>query len=147
MFDYNIINNPLTNINKNKIDNVFSTISNIISKKQNWILNIVFIDNDSIKKLNKEYRKIDKVTDVLSFHYFTDFSKLSKEDIAWEILLNYDKIKSQAKEQGHSQEKEFYILLIHSILHILWYDHETDADYKIMNKFEKKIFKEVFEKE
>jgi ssRNA-specific RNase YbeY (16S rRNA maturation enzyme) len=49
-------------------------------------------------------------------------------------------------EEKHSDETEFYILLIHSILHILWFDHEKDSDYTIMNKFEKRIYKEVFEK-
>jgi ssRNA-specific RNase YbeY (16S rRNA maturation enzyme) len=82
MFSYNLLLKPRFRINKKIIDNIFESISNSIDKPQNGILNIVFLDDDSIKKLNKNYRNIDSSTDVLSFHYFTDFSKLSKKDIA-----------------------------------------------------------------
>jgi probable rRNA maturation factor len=58
----------------------------------------VFVDDDSIQKLNKDYRHMDKVTDVLSFHYYDDFSELVPEDIAGEIILSENKITSQAKE-------------------------------------------------
>jgi rRNA maturation RNase YbeY len=57
-----------------------------------------------------------------------------------------DRIKIQALEYWLWEEKEFYKLLLHSILHILWYDHEDDNDYTIMFWFEKIIWEEVFEK-
>jgi len=146
MFNYNILEKPDIELNTEIIDKIFEKVSNKVEKIQNWTLNIVFVDSESIKNLNNNYRKIDKVTDVLSFHYFEDFSKLEKEDIAWEIILNFDKIMEQAKEYNWKIEQEFYKLLIHSILHILWYDHETDNDYTIMSAFEKTIWQEVFEK-
>ena len=146
MFSYNIIDNPNLKLNKKNIDKIFEKVSNIIEKKQNWTLNIVFVDALSIKNLNKNYRKIDKVTDVLSFHYFDSFENLKQDDIAWEIILCEDKIIEQAKEYNWSKEEEFYKLLIHSILHILWYDHEEDNDYTIMSELEKAIWDEVFEK-
>ena len=146
MFGYNIVTTPCFNIDKKTIDNIFKTISNTIKKEQLWVLNIVFLDSYSIKNLNKNYRNTDKVTDVLSFHYFDDFSKLEKDDIAWEIVMCENKIKTQALEYSLWEEKEFYKLLIHSVLHILWYDHLTDYDYKIMQEFENSIWTEVFEK-
>ena len=146
MFGYSIVKKTNFSIDKKTVDNIFKTISNTIKKEQSWVLNIVFLDPDSIKNLNKNYRSIDKVTDVLSFHYFDDFSKLEKDDIAWEIVMCEDKIKTQALEYSLWEEKEFYKLLIHSALHILWYDHETDYDYKIMQEFENSIWAEVFEK-
>lgn len=146
MFDYNIVNIPSFEVNKKIIDKIFNIISNIIIKDQNWIINIVFVDENSIKNLNNDYRNKDNVTDVLSFHYFDDFSKLKKDDIAWEIIMCSEKIKIQAIEFNLWEEKEFYKLLIHSILHILWYDHEIDDDYKKMQKLENTIWKEVFEK-
>jgi len=146
MFSYKVLEKPNINLNIEIIDNIFKKISNKIEKKQNWTLNIVFVDSDSIKKLNNNYRKINKTTDVLSFHYFDNFDNLKKEDIAWEIILNFDKILEQSKEFWLSIEQEFYKLLIHSILHILWYDHEQENDYKIMSEFEKVIWTEVFEK-
>jgi len=146
MFSYKLLEKPSINLNNEIIDIIFKKISNKIEKKQNWTLNIVFVDSDSIKKLNNNYRKINETTDVLSFHYFDDFDDLKKEDIAWEIILNFDKILEQSKEFWLTIEQEFYKLLIHSILHILWYDHEQENDYKIMSEFEKVIWTEVFEK-
>jgi len=146
MFGYDIINTPGFDIEKKSVDKIFEIISTTIDKQQNGILNIVFIDRDSIKNLNNNYRNIDKQTDVLSFHYFSDFGELKKDEIAWEIVMCSEIIMSQGLEYGLGIQKEFYKLLIHSILHILWYDHETDDDYKIMSEFEKLIWQELFEK-
>lgn len=146
MFSYNILTKPSFKYNTKTIDIIFKNISKIVEKRQKWILNIVFLDPNSIQKLNNNYRWIDKNTDVLSFHYFEDFSNLNNEDVAWEIILSEEKILSQGKEYWLGEEKEFYKLIIHSILHILWYDHELDNDYKIMQDLETKIWQEVFEK-
>jgi rRNA maturation RNase YbeY len=146
MFTYNLLKKPIFKYNTKYIDNIFNTISKIVTKKQKWILNIVFLDNNSIQKLNNDYRKIDKTTDVLSFHYYNDFSDLEDDDLAWEIILSEEKIITQWKEYELWSEKEFYKLLIHSILHIIWYDHELNNDYKIMQDLEHKVWKEVFEK-
>lgn len=144
MFKYNILDKPSFDINEKVIDNIFINIHNIIKVKQKWTLNIVFLDDDSIQNLNKNYRNIDKSTDVLSFHYFEDFSNLEGKDIAWEIILSENKIISQWIEYWLWTEKEFYKLLIHSILHILWFDHELDNDYENMQDLESKIWAEVF---
>ena len=146
MFKYILTSLPSFNVNTKSIDNILNSISKIVSKNQKWTLNIVFLDPYSIQKLNNNYRNIDKTTDVLSFHYFDDFSKLNEKDIAWEIILSEEKIKSQGIEYNLWEEKEFYKLLIHSLLHILWYDHELDNEYLIMQALEDKIWKEVFEK-
>lgn len=146
MFKYEILELPNFNINKEIINDIFKEVSLIIKKPQKWILNIVFIKSEEIKNLNKNYRNIDNITDVLSFHYFEDFSNLNNEDIAWELIFCEEKINSQAIEYWLGNEKEFYKLLIHSVLHILWYDHENDEDYKIMQNLENKIWEEIFEK-
>ena len=146
MFTYFLNNKPNFKINTKSIDDIFKNISNNININQNWVLNIVFLDSHSIQKLNKDYRNIDKNTDVLSFHYYDDFSELKKDDIAGEVILSEDKIISQWIEYKLGSEKEFYKLLIHSILHILWYNHEEDNDYMIMQEKETLIWNEVFEK-
>jgi len=146
MFSYNLLDKPSFNVNSNTIDEILNSISKIVKKEQIGILNIVFLDPLSIQKLNNNYRNIDKTTDVLSFHYFDDFSQLNKDEIAWEIILSEEKIISQWKEYKLGTEKEFYKLIIHSVLHIIWYDHELDNDYKIMQELEIKIWEEVFGK-
>ncbi|MCP4523531.1 MAG: rRNA maturation RNase YbeY [Candidatus Gracilibacteria bacterium] len=146
MFHYTLNNIPDININEQIIKNIFQTIEKNIDISQNGILNIVFLEDDEIQELNKTHRGIDKSTDVLSFHYFDDFSQLSKEETAGEIILSEKKVISQSIEYGLGTEGEFYKLLIHSILHILGFDHEEDHDYKIMQEKENLIWKEVFEK-
>lgn len=144
MFKYNILEKPSFNVNEKVIDTIFNIVWNIVNIPQKWTLNIVFLDDDSIQNLNKTYRNIDKTTDVLSFHYFDNFNDLNDNDIAWEIILSENKILSQAIEYWLWNEKEFYKLIIHSILHILWYDHELNNDYEIMQALEDKIWVEVF---
>lgn len=146
MFTYNLLEKPSFKYNTKYIDKILNCIQEIVKEKQIGILNIVFLDNNSIQKLNNTYRKINKPTDVLSFHYYDDFSNLTENDLAWEIILSEEKIISQWIEYKLWSEKEFYKLIIHSILHILWYDHELDNDYKIMQWLEENVWKEVFEK-
>mgnify|MGYP005616105117 CR=1 FL=1 len=143
MFKYNIINETNIKFDLSIIDNIFLNVDKIINICQKWILNIVFVDKNHIKILNGQYRQKDSVTDVLSFHYYDDFSLIWEEEIAWELIFCEDKIISQAVEYGLWEEKEFYKLLIHSILHILWYDHENDNDYQNMQPLEDMIWKEV----
>lgn len=144
MFNYNFVNNPSFSFNLNIIEKIFLEISKIVEKKQSWSLNIVFLSDEEIRNLNKNYRWFDKTTDVLSFHYFENFENFEKKDTVWEIILNENKIFSQSEEYWISVEKEFYNLLIHSILHILWYDHENNEDYKIMYSLEEKIWEKIF---
>ena len=145
MFSFEIINSPKSFIIKEKIINkILEKISNIEQEKLFWTLNIVFVDSDKIKELNNNYRKKNFVTDVLSFHYFDDFSKLEKSEIAWEIVLSEEKIIEQWKEYKLWSELEFYKLVIHSVFHIIWYDHEEDEDYIIMKEKENIVWDEIF---
>jgi len=144
MFQYNFVQKPKFLVDDSILNTIFSTISKTIKEQQNWVLNLVFVDDDYMKKLNNDYRWKDYVTDVLSFHYYDDFSNLKSQDLAWEIVFSESKIKSQSKEYWLWEEKEFYKLLIHSVLHIVWYDHEIEDDYEIMNNYENIIWKEIF---
>lgn len=140
MFNYKIFSNHIFSIDEKVVDSIFKNISKTIEKSQKWTINIIFEDDSSIQILNKKYRNIDKSTDVLSFHYYEDFEQLSDSDTAWEIVFSTDKIISQWEKYWLWSEKEFYKLLIHSILHILWYDHENDDEYLEMKKFEDLIW-------
>lgn len=145
MFSLKILTLPSFWVDVKIIDEVAKVISKTVKKTQKWTLNLVFVDANSIKNLNNVYRKKNYVTDVLSFHYFDEFSDLKKSDVAGEIVFCEEKIISQGKEYWLWTEKEFYKLLIHSVLHILWYDHEEDGDYETMKEIEKIVWENIFD--
>jgi len=147
MFLYNILQAPDIKIDTTIIDDIMQCVANKVNKKQQWALNIVFISSDDIQELNKQYRNKDTSTDVLSFHYYDDFSDLKNDETAGEVVLCLDKIAPDAIQNNVTQAEQIYMLIIHSILHILWYDHENDDDYKIMHTLEKSIYREVLGKE
>ena len=133
-------------LNKSIINDILEFSSQILPEIQNWTLNIIFEDDEKIRALNKEYRWIDKSTDVLSFHYADDFSNFSSKDTAWEVILSEKLITEHAEEFDNSFSQECYKMIIHSVLHILWYDHEDDAEYVLMNWFESKISELISDK-
>jgi probable rRNA maturation factor len=162
MFRYQLINHPESFIlDELRIDRIFELVSvvphaSVIARNeaiqvseshkktfQNGILNIAFLSDEEIQVLNREHRGIDKTTDVLSFHYYDDFSGLSADDVAGEIILSESRILAQALEHGHTPQRECEILVLHSILHIIGYDHETDEDYEDMWKWEGELRKEL----
>lgn len=144
MFSLTIVQKPSFSYSQNMLDEIVNIISKHIKKEQKWVLNIVFLDPLGIQNLNKTYRNIESPTDVLSFHYYDDFTELWAEDIAGELVFCEEKIISQGSEYRLWTEREFYKLVIHSVLHILGFDHEEDADYEEMKKFEEIIWEEVF---
>lgn len=144
MFSLQIIENPNFIIEKNTLDAILESISKNVSKAQKWVLNIVFLAPDGIQNLNKNYRNIDKATDVLSFHYYDDFSALTDDEVAWELVFCEEKVISQWEEYWLGTQGEFYKLLIHSILHVLGFDHETDEEYEEMKRWEEIVWREVF---
>lgn len=137
MFGYTIVDSAQTfSISADRLDAIFAYSAEYFPHAQKGILNIAFVSDEMMQTLNRDYRGIDKTTDVLSFHYFEDFSGLSPEEVAWECIFSEAKILAQASEHGHTPQEEFEILLIHSVLHILWFDHETDEDFASMWQYE-----------
>ena len=97
-------------------------------------VSITFTDDAGIHELNKKYRGVDKPTDVLSFPLF-DFEGNSEEPpvdevmcMLGDIVLSLETAKRQAEEYGHSFAREVAFLTVHSMLHLLGYDHETGAE-------------------
>ena len=146
MFSLQIVQKPSFEIDQNTLDEISRVISKNILEQQNWVLNIVFIEPLGIQNLNKDHRWKDEVTDVLSFHYHDDFSELSDEDLAWELIFCEERVISQWSEYGLWTEKEFYKLVIHSVLHVLWFDHEDGEEYEEMKKWEELVWGEVLKK-
>lgn len=112
-------------------------------------VNVLLTVPSAIRSINREMRGIDSVTDVLSFPYFeyqkpgefSDSIEEGKEQILGDIVLCASKVKEQAKKYGHSQKRELAFLIVHSMLHLIGYDH-IDPDDAILMQQEEKRFME-----
>ena len=102
-------------------------------KLDNVIFDVIIVNNQMIHELNKEYRGIDRPTDVISFALEDDKS-FNRNDIRLlgDIYISIDRAREQAKEYGHSFLRELYFLAVHGLLHLLGYDHMTKEDEKVM---------------
>ena len=87
-------------------------------------VSITFTDNESIRELNREYRDIDRPTDVLSFPMDDE----GDGSVLGDIVISLERAMEQAEEYGHSLEREISFLTVHSCLHLLGYDHETGEE-------------------
>ena len=122
-------------------------------------INLTLTDNEGIHIINKEYRDIDRATDVLSFPMLSyetpgDFSFLMDENdddfnpdtgeaILGDIIISVDKVREQAGEYGHSELREFAFLITHSMLHLFGYDHMGPEEAKVMEDKQRQILDEL----
>jgi probable rRNA maturation factor len=117
-------------------------------EKENLIdtsFNLIIVDNDYIHKLNKEYRNIDRETDVITFALEDEDTLIvgDKKRVLGDIYISIDKVKVQASEYGHSEKREICFLVVHGILHLLGYDHMNTSDEKVMFSKQDKILDEL----
>ena len=107
--------------------------------------NVIFIDNNKIKEINKEYRNIDKETDVISFALEDiDKSMFEGKRLLGDIYISYEKSKEQAIEYNHSLKREISFLSIHGLLHLLGYDHMIKEEEIVMFKLQEDILWDKF---
>lgn len=93
---------------------------------------ITFCDDEKIRELNKKFRNIDRATDVLSFPLFDEECAVPEIDcMLGDIVISLERARAQAEEFGHSYEREAAFLAVHSVLHLLGYDHETGEEDEI----------------
>ena len=115
------------------------------------IITITLTNNENIKIINKEYRNIDRATDVLSFPMFEkeELDKKIKnkdflhEDILGDIIISVEKVREQAEEYGHSFERELSYMIVHGFYHLMGYDHMEEEEKVEMRKKEDKILNEL----
>lgn len=109
-------------------------------KLDNGEFNVIIVDKSKIQYLNKEYRNIDKVTDVISFALEDDDTyKLDDYRMLGDIYICIEKAKEQASEYGHSFKREISFLAIHGLLHLLGYDHLEKSDEEVMFKKQEEV--------
>lgn len=117
---------------------------------KNITISIIYTTPMDIQKYNKEYRNIDRATDVLSFPMFEkeEVEKIQKNgslvpDILGDIIINLSQVKMQADEYGHSFERELAYMLVHGFYHLMGYDHIKEDDKKVMREKEEKVLKDL----
>lgn len=113
-------------------------------KKIRGAIEVSMVSESKIKKINKEYRGKDAVTDVLSFSW-VEGGKIPGE-LLGEMYICYPQIKRQAKELFIPHKEEFARMLVHGLLHIVGYDHVREVDSKKMFKLQEQIVEEVKKK-
>ena len=107
-------------------------------------LSVSFAGLEEIHTLNREYRGVDRPTDVLSFPMY-ERGELPREGLIelGDVVICRDKAKEQAEEYGHSYERELIYLFVHSVFHLLGYDHEDDEEKKEMRSKEESVMEKL----
>ena len=110
-------------------------------------ISITLTTPENIRKINKEYRNVDNETDVLSFPIFEKEeldkkilnNKFEYEDILGDIVISIKRVEEQAKEYGHSFERELSYMVVHGFYHLMGYDHIKEQDKLVMRSKEEKV--------
>lgn len=103
-------------------------------------MSILILDDPSMKELNRRFRGRDSTTDVLSFPIGKDIPNEDLPHLFGDVVISFDRAKSQAAERNVCLEEEVNHLLVHGILHLLGFDHETKKDAKIMEAEERRLW-------
>ena len=131
-----VSNQTVDKVNARKIKNSIRKILRLLNKNLN--LSIVFVSPAVMKRINQKWRNKNTVTDILSFG---NLSLPVKQAFDGELILCLKQIKKQAQKIKRPQEKELVWLLIHGILHVLGYNHQSEKEEKRMNSLAQFIFK------
>lgn len=142
------------------IEELARSVAEAVLKSENCSYNVeislTITDDDGIHEINKEFRNIDKPTDVLSFPTISydepgDFSVIEGEqkvdlldpdtgNISFgDIVINENRVRSQALEYGHSEKREFAFLVAHSMLHLCGYDHMEEDEAEVMERKQNEV--------
>ncbi len=124
----------------------FEEVKNVISyaisylKLEHLEFNIILVNNERIHEINKEYRNVDRPTDVISFALEDNSEiKLEGNRVLGDIYISIDKAREQAKEYGHSLLRELSFLAVHGFLHLLGYDHMKKEEEEVMFGLQEEI--------
>lgn len=136
------------NETEEKLDKEIKELTDLLNfalkreKLDNVEFNIIFIDNERIHEINKNYRGVDRPTDVISFALEDNKTIELDHRLLGDIYISIEKAHEQAEEYGHSFKRELSFLAIHGLLHLLGYDHMKEEDEKVMFKKQDDILNE-----
>lgn len=129
----------------NKVLTKCFQIENLNDK--NLYINIVLTNPENIRKMNKEYRNIDKETDVLSFPMFEKEELEKREnlikDVLGDVVISIKKVKEQSAEYGHSFERELAYMAVHGFYHLMGFDHMSEDDKILMRQKEENVLEKL----
>lgn len=142
MENYSIVDNNLYQ-NYDYLNEVINHTLEVMDAKES-IFTIIFVTKEEIHELNKQYRGVDRVTDVISFA-LEDVNDVSLTDVRvlGDIYICIDRMKEQALEYNHSETRELSFLTVHGLLHLLGYDHQTKEDEEVMFNLQRKILSDL----
>lgn len=108
-------------------------------------ISLSFVTRDEIRRLNSMYRNVDSHTDVLSFPLVEDFDEIDDEEeyMLGDVVICREQAREQAREYGHSEEREIVYLFVHSVLHLLGYDHMDEDEKHEMRVREEEVMREL----
>lgn len=108
-------------------------------------ISLTLVSLEEIRELNRDYRDVDRETDVLSFPQFEDVEDMPEfgELCLGDVVICLDKVEEQAKEFGHSFERELIYLFVHSMLHLLGYDHMEEEEKAAMRQREEAVMNAI----
>lgn len=126
-----------------KFAKLYTKVFSHLGIKDNYVTDVTIVNNGEIHKINRDYRKVDRPTDVISFAFFDDKNEIKPADGSpislGAIVISYEKAEEQAEEYGHSLEREMSFLFVHGMLHLLGYDHMDEEHEKIMFRLQDEI--------
>lgn len=121
------------------ISSILRTVKKMESLKTEHIMSIILVDNDKIHEINRDYRNIDRATDVISFANIDyNIDRVLSYELG-DIYVSIDKVFEQAKTYNHSVMREFAFLITHGVLHLLGYDHIEYDDEQVMFKKQEEV--------
>lgn len=135
--------------NRQDLIKIDEEIENIVEKSieaalkeieftDDYEVSVSFVGDNEIHELNRDYRGVDRTTDVLSFPMDDEFTNMLGD-----IVININKVIEQAKEYGHSEKREISYLTVHSSLHLMGFDHEEEEDKKEMRAVEDRVMEKL----
>ena len=133
-------------VDEGRVRRIARTVLKAEGVAPSYEVSLVFTNSETVKQLNRDYRGVDELTDVLAFYMLPqkevdDAFALPPDGVTrlGEVIISYPQAAEQAREQGHSPEKELVLLIIHGILHLLGYDHEEPEGESKMRGREREL--------
>lgn len=128
---------------KKTVKRILHEVSRKLKIKGKHYLSYIIVDNEEIHRINKEYRGIDRPTDVITFALIDAEPDQNLPEELGDIFISWEKVVEQAKEYGHSKLREFSFLVTHGALHALGYDHQTEEDEQVMFALQDEILNKL----